>query len=297
MLKRTIFFSSPVRLSLQNQQMLVRPKTGGEVTIPIEDVGYTVLEHQEVSATLPLLNALVENNVAVVLCDQKHMPSSMLLNLDGHSVQQEVFSFQINAPLPLKKSMWKQTVEAKIKNQAGLLKKLGLENQDLLKLSQYVKSGDSTNREGAAARIYWSRLFGKNFIRDRNGKRPNMLLNYGYIVLRAAVARALAGSGLLATLGIFHKNRYNSFCLADDVMEPYRPFVDEIVYRIFLMDTTIDSIQKDHKRQLLEVLTEDVMMGKNKRPLMVALSQTTASMVRCFAKTSQKIIYPSLPRA
>ena len=294
MLKRTIFFSNPARLSLRNEQMLVRPKTGGEVTIPIEDSGYAVLEHQQVSVSLPLLNALVQNNVSVVVCDDRHMPSSMLLNLDGNSIQNELFSHQINASQPLKKNLWKQTVEAKIKNQAGLLQKLGVDHEDLLTLSRYVKSGDASNREGTAARLYWPRLFGPGFVRNRDGPPPNMLLNYGYIVLRAAVARALSGSGLLPTFGIFHRNRYNNFCLADDIMEPYRPFVDRIVYRLWLMNPEITSLEKEHKAELLDVLTEDVSFGKVTRPLMVGLSQTTASLARCFSGETQKLSYPGI---
>lgn len=297
MLKRTIFFSNPARLFLRNEQMVVRPKTGGEVTIPIEDIGYAVLEHQQVSISLPLLNALTQKNVSVVVCDDRHMPVSMLLNLDGNSIQNELFSYQINASLPLKKNLWKQTVEAKIKNQAFLLKQLGTKYKDLINLSGYVTSGDSSNREGAAARLYWPRLFGRRFVRNRNGLPPNMLLNYGYIVLRAAVARALSGSGLLPTFGIFHRNRYNNFCLADDIMEPYRPFVDRIVYKLWLMDPKVSVLEKEHKAHLLGVLTEDVDFGKLTRPLMVGLSQTTASLAKCFAGESKKLAYPAMIRA
>ncbi len=292
MLKRTLFFSSPAKLSLQNEQMLISLKIGGEATVPIEDIGYAVLEHQQVSITLPLLNAMVKNNVSVVVCDDRHMPSSMLLSLDGNSIQNELFSQQINASQPLKKNLWKQTVEAKIKNQAGLLQKLGVEYKDLLYLSRYVKSGDASNREGTAARLYWPRLFGNRFLRKRDGQPPNMLLNYGYIVLRAAVARALCGSGLLPTFGIFHRNRYNNFCLADDIMEPYRPFVDEAVYSLWMLDSGITKVEKEHKIHLLDVLTLDVSFGKVTRPLMIGLSQTTASLARCFSGNEKKISYP-----
>lgn len=196
MLKRTIYFSKPARLSLKDQQMVYKPSEGDVKTLPIEDLGFVVLEDQQISVSLPLLNALNDNNVAVIFCDEKHMPSSMLLNLDGHSVQTELFSNQISASEPLKKNIWKQTVEAKIRNQAALLEKYGLVSADLMSLSRNVRSGDSTNREGAAARLYWPRLLGPGFVRERFGSPPNMLLNYGYIVLRAAVARALTGSGL-----------------------------------------------------------------------------------------------------
>ena len=295
MLKRTIYFSKPARLSLKDQQMVYKPSEGDVKTLPIEDLGFVVLEDQQISVSLPLLNALNDNNVAVIFCDEKHMPSSMLLNLDGHSVQTELFSNQISASEPLKKNIWKQTVEAKIRNQAALLEKYGLVSADLMSLSRNVRSGDSTNREGAAARLYWPRLFGPGFIRERYGRPPNMLLNYGYIVLRAAVARALTGSGLLPTLGIFHHNKYNSFCLADDIMEPFRPFVDNYVCKMYVNDENKSIVEKEDKLKLLEVLTADVMINKKLRPLMVALSQTTASLARCFALETRKVQFPVFP--
>ena len=295
MLKRTIYFSKPARLSLKDQQLVYKPSEGEVKTLPIEDLGFVVLEDQQISVSLPVLNALNDNNVAVIVCDEKHMPSAMLLNLDGHSIQTELFSNQLAATQPLRKNIWKQTVEAKIKNQAALLGGYGLKSADLISLSRNVKSGDSTNREGAAARLYWPRLIGPGFIRERFGRPPNMLLNYGYIVLRAAVARALTGSGLLPTLGIFHHNKYNSFCLADDIMEPFRPFVDNYVCKMYVDDDNKSIIEKEDKLRLLEVLTTDVLINKKLRPLMVALSQTTASLARCFALETRKVQYPEFP--
>lgn len=293
MLKRTLFFSKPSRLTLKKKQLVVNLTESGENrTVPVEDIGFMVVENMQVSMSMPLLSALNENNVAVVFCNEKHMPSSMLLNLESHNIQGELFAQQIAATEPLKKNLWKQTMEQKIFNQAALLKKLGKEYKDVLVYSKEVKSGDTDNREGAAARIYWPRLFGKDFIRDRYGEPPNMMLNYCYIVLRAAVARALSGSGLLPTLGIFHHNRYNAFCLADDIMEPYRPWVDETVFNIWQNNEDIMEIDIKTKMQLLEVLTADVDVGKNKRPLMVALSQTTASLAKCFSGEIKKIQYP-----
>ncbi len=293
MLKRTIIVSNPARLSLRNCQLIYQNHdTAEEKQAPIEDLGFVVLEHQQVSVTLPLLNALIRNNVSVVFCDEHHMPSSMLLNLEGHTVQAELFAHQLQASEPLKKALWKQTVEAKILNQAALLTSLGLRDSELIALARDVKSGDTTNREGAAARIYWKRLFGTGFERDRYGPAPNHLLNYGYIILRAAVARALCGSGLLPTIGIFHHNRYNSFCLADDIMEPYRPFIDQKVFDLFNTDFDAEKLTTRIKMKMLEILSADVVMQKVKRPLMVALSLTTASLARCFAGEAKKISYP-----
>ncbi len=293
MLKRTLFFSNPYHLSLKDRQLTIHsPELTGTRTVPIEDVGFIVFDHPQISFTMKLVEELNENNVAVVFCDSKHMPSSMLLPLDANHVQNEVFRLQIEASEPLKKNLWKQTIECKITNQALLLDKLGLRSQDLKNLSKTVKSGDADNREGFAARIYWQRLFGNSFTRDRYGDPPNPFLNYGYILLRSAVARALAGSGLLSTLGIHHRNRYNAFCLADDVMEPYRPWVDQLAVSMHQCWPDAFILEKEHKEELLKLMAFDVKIGDVKRPLMVALSLTTASLARCFAGEIRKITYP-----
>jgi CRISP-associated protein Cas1 len=293
MLKRTLFFSNPASLKLKNRQLVFLPEHGEERTIPVEDIGFVVIENQQVMLTMPLLNALVANNAAVVLCNDKHLPASMLLNLDSHSVQTEIFSHQIAASEPLKKALWQQTIIAKIRNQEAMLVRLGLDPGRLSQLAGDVKSGDTTNRESLAARIYWNKLFGDGFIRDRYGSSPNMMLNYGYTLLRAAVARGLSGSGLLPALGIHHHNRYNSYCLADDIMEPYRPFVDLYVYNIFNNKPAIEELGKEEKVQLLNVLSSDVKISGMMRPLMIAVSMTTASLARCFAKETRKVTYPS----
>ncbi|MDX9882996.1 MAG: type II CRISPR-associated endonuclease Cas1 [Prolixibacteraceae bacterium] len=293
MLKRTLFFSNPYHLSLKDRQLAIHsPDSPGLKTIPIEDVGFLVFDHPQISFTMKLVEELNENNVAVVFCDSKHMPSSMLLPLDANHIQNELFRLQIEASEPLKKNLWKQTIECKINNQALLLDKLGLRSQDLKNLSNAVKSGDADNREGVAARIYWQRLFGSPFIRDRYGSPPNPFLNYGYILLRSAVARALAGSGLLSTLGIHHRNRYNAFCLADDIMEPYRPWADQLAVSMCQRWPDALMLEKEHKEELLKLMAFDVRVGDVKRPLMVALSITTASLARCFAGEIRKITYP-----
>jgi CRISP-associated protein Cas1 len=296
MLKRSLFFVSPARLSLRDGQLVFKGEQSGESrTVPVEDIGVVILENQQISLSLPLLTALNANNVAVVLCDEKHMPASMLLNLDGHSVQTELFAHQMKASEPLKKNLWKQTIEAKIQNQAALLRLYRRKDAELMTFARDVKSGDTTNREGAAARIYWKRLFGSHFERDRYGDTPNNLLNYGYIILRSAITRGLCGSGLLPTLGIHHHNRYNSFCLADDIMEPYRPFVDRQVFQLFQNQPELAELTTPVKLELVDVLSTDVLIDKLQRPLLVAISQTTASLARCFAGTQKRIIYPVLP--
>ncbi|MFC2106881.1 type II CRISPR-associated endonuclease Cas1 [Bacteroidota bacterium] len=293
MIKRTLFFSNPCRLSVRNKQMVIELRKTKEVKLaPIEDLGYVVLENQQISISLPLMDELINNNVAVVFCNSKYYPDSMLLNLNGHHLQQEMFSHQISANVPLKKRLWKQTVEAKIKNQAFLLKKLKKDYKAVAYCATNVKSGDPENREGTAARIYWPLLFGKHFYRDRYGLPPNNMLNYGYAILRAAVARALSGSGLLPTFGIHHHNRYNAFCLADDIMEPYRPFVDGLVNRIYKECGDVYDLNIEVKMKLLQILSIDVWFKDMRRPLMIGLSNTTASLSRCFLGEEKRINYP-----
>ena len=292
MIKQTLMFTSPVYLSLKDGQLVITFKDNKDtVTRPIEDIGFVVIEHPEVSISIPALNELADNNVSVIFCDRKKMPKTMLMTLEGNITQQESYKYQIEASAPTKKNVWKQLVECKIRNQALLLNKLG-KNGDVLK--QYymnVKSGDTDNREGAAAREYWGRIFDEGFKREREGLPPNNLLNYGYTILRAAVARALVGSGLYPAFGVFHRNRYNAFPLADDVMEPYRPFVDEIVYHLYY-DGAVSELDNQAKSKLLRVLFSDVKMGKVTRPLENALSLTTASLLRMYKGETDKLSLP-----
>lgn len=292
MLKRTLFFSTPFCLSLKDNQMVIHTKEEPEMkkTIPIEDIGYVILEHQQTNITLPLLNALSDNNVAVVLCGANFMPNAMLMNLDSNKTQGETYRTQIEASEPLKKNLWKQVVEAKIHNQARLLDKLGRDGDKLKPYYMNVKSGDADNREGLAAKIYWSELFGNDFVRLREGVAPNNLLNYGYTLLRAAVARALMGSGLFPAFGIFHRNRYNAFPLADDMMEPYRPYVDEIVHELYSDGVT--DLTKEVKARLLRLFFTDTIVGKVTRPLDIGLTITTASLAKCFEGSIKKLSCP-----
>lgn len=288
-------FRNPADLSLRNGQMVIYLREEDrEVTRPIEDIGVVVIENQMVKASIPLLNALTENNVAVILCDGHSMPCSMLTTLEGNTTLQETYRYQIEASLPQKKRAWQQIVEGKIRNQSQLLAKLGKEGDVLKPYYSNVKSGDSDNKEGAAARLYWSQMFYPGFKRERYGDVPNALLNYGYTILRAATARALLGSGLYPAFGIFHRNRYNAFPLADDVMEPYRPFVDEIVARIYL-EGLHSILTTEVKQDLQRVLFADVVIGKQMRPLEVALSLTTASLARFLKGETTEIVIPKFP--
>ena len=297
MLKRTLFFSTPCYLHVKNSQLVYKPGVDkyDETVFPIEDLGYVIIDDNRITLSMYVIQSLIDNNVAVVFCDEKHYPKSLLLNLDGNHIQSDIFADQISASVPLKKNLWKQTVEAKIENQMRLLKKLGKEYRELYDYKITVKSGDADNREAAASRVYWKRLFSHlDFKRNRFGKFPNNALNYGYAVLRAGVARSLTGSGLLPTIGIHHCNKYNAFCLADDIMEPFRPFVDEAVYEMSLDKTCNEELDMNMKKKLLELLACDTVYPKVKRPLMVGLSITTASLARCFSGEERKIVFPVL---
>lgn len=292
MLRKTIFITQKSSLRTKNQQFLIQSETR-EASIPIEDIGFVVIENQESFLSLPALNLLVENNVAVIICGNNHLPNGMFLNLNSHHIQQEIFKNQIQASQPLKKQLWQQTVVEKIKNQGLLLEKISGTKNHFRYLAEKVLSGDSSNMEGVAAQAYWKAYFEKDIKRTRFGAFPNNYLNYGYAILRAATARALSGSGLLCTLGIHHRNKYNAFALADDIMEPFRPIVDEKVYAL-MQENCTEELTTQSKAALLEILTRTVFFKDEKSPLMVGLSKTSASLQQCFLGDRKRIKYPKL---
>lgn len=297
MIKRTLYFGNPAWLKTKNEQLLIElPDTGEVKQAAIEDIGLVILDHQQITITQPVLAKLLANNCAVITCNDTHHPTGMLLNLDGHTLQSQRFQAQVEATIPLKKQLWQQTVTAKITNQANLLQLRKTENKFLTNLSKNVLSGDSSNCEAQAANYYWKNLFPEflNFKRFREGDPPNNLLNYGYAILRALVARSLVGSGLLPTLGIFHRNQYNAYCLADDMMEPYRPYVDKIVCDIVRSNGKFLEMTPKMKQQLLSLPVMDVMIDDEKSPLMNAVQRTTASLAKCFEGKSRKVLYPTL---
>lgn len=294
MLKRSLVFESPVILRLKDKQLVVSFKElpDEKRTIPIEDIGFVLINHPMVSISIPLLNELASNNIAVVFCDEKGLPQSMLLNFDSNLTQGKIISEQLVAGEVLKKNLWKQIIVSKIKNQSLLLNKLGLDGEPLKPLYMNVKSGDSDNKEGIAARLYFKTLFGKEFIRDRNADGINAFLNYGYAILRAATVRAALSSGLFPALGIFHHHRSNAFPLADDIMEPFRPFVDEIVYDLFRQNQS--ELTKENKGKLIASLYCDTYYEKVTRPLSVGLSITMASLAKCYINEHKTLNLPSV---
>ena len=302
MIKRTLCFSNPAYLSMKNRQLFVRLESRGDepgqqTTIPIEDIGMVVLDNPQITLTHGLMASLLDNNASVITCDERHMPVGLILPLEGHTVQSERFQEQLSASVPLRKQLWQQTVQQKILNQAALLNDLyNAENGNMLQWAAEVRSGDSTNLEGRAAAYYWSQMFPDigGFTRGREGLYPNNFLNYGYAILRAVIARALVSSGLLPTFGIHHHNRYNAYCLADDIMEPYRPYIDRLVVSTIKQYPRIAEVTTDIKRSLLTIPTLEVHIGGQRSPLMVAASQTTASLARCFAGEIRKLTYPEM---
>lgn len=305
MIKRTLYFGNPAYLSLKLKQLVVRsPQVDGEEkdersntrTVPIEDIGVIILDHKQITVTQALLAELLENNCAVITCDSHQLPVGLMLPLAGNTIQNERFRNQINASLPLKKQLWQQIIEAKIRNQAAMLRyTTGAVHNNMLKWSDSVRSGDTENMEARAAVYYWKTLFPDNpyFVRDREGGGANALLNYGYAILRAIVARALVASGLMPTLGIHHHNRYNAYCLADDIMEPYRPYVDKIVTDT-LSEKPDAEINMASKIKLLNIPVSEVIIGGKRSPLMVAVSHTVSSLVKCFRGESRRLIYPDM---
>lgn len=294
MIKRTLFFVNPFHLSIKNKQLSVKEKLSNSIKIvPYEDIGCVILDNKELTYTHSVLQMFSENNIAVIICDDKHMPKSMIMNFDSNHLEGQFVDYQINASDPLKKNLWKQTVKQKIKNQAKLLYKTGKNGDPLIEIAKTVKSGDSTNREGLAAKIYWKNLFEK-FSRHRFGNEPNSMFNYAYAILRSVTAKALTGSGLLPVVGIHHHNKYNAYRLADDIMEPYRPFADEIVLETFKKYPNYENLTKEIKIELLNVLNIDTKFKNVKRPLSIGLSMTTASLANCFKGESRKISYPTL---
>lgn len=319
-MKKTLCFSNPAYLRAALRQLEIeQPGVAGQparkTTVPFEDIGVVVLENPQITISHVALAALLEQNAVVITCNEKHLPSGLLLPLDGNSLQSRRFKEQIEASLPLKKQLWQQTVRQKIYNQARALNRQNIDGTPLLRWSLEVRSGDPDNVEARAAAWYWPQLFQNTplyqevedendpdaFLRERYGDWPNCLLNYGYAILRAVIARALVGAGLLPTLGIHHRNQYNAYCLADDIMEPYRPSVDALVCRILHghpmppePTKAGDVLTPALKRELLMIPVLDVLMENKQKPLQVAAQRTAASLSACFAGQERSILYPEL---
>ena len=310
MVKKTLYFGNPAYLSLRNRQLVMRLpqvekndtisesfKKETERTFPIEDLGVVILDDKRITITQGLLDCLTENNCALITCDSTHHPAGLMLPMVGNTLLSERTRYQLNSPKPLRKQLWQQTVRAKISNQAANLELLTeTDHTNMLDWVKQVRSDDADNLEARAAAYYWRNMFPEipDFSRNRDGLPPNNLLNYGYAILRATVARSIVATGLLPCLGIHHHNRYNAYCLADDMMEPYRPLVDRVVKRMITTHDIIDVLNQEMKRDLLSIPTIDVIIDGKSRPLMVAVDQTISSLYKCFSGESKDILYPKL---
>ncbi|MCF6296284.1 MAG: type II CRISPR-associated endonuclease Cas1 [Flavobacteriaceae bacterium] len=292
MLKKSILIENKSSINCKNLQLVIKSETR-EASIPIEDIGFLIIDNPEVYISITALNLLVENNASVIICNKTHLPNGMFLNLNSHHIQHEIFKNQMQASVPLKKQLWQQTIIEKVKNQGFLLNTITKTKNNFEFLASKVLSGDTTNMEAVAANFYWKSFFDTDFKRERFGNYPNNFLNYGYAILRAATARALSGSGLLNTLGIHHKSKYNAFALADDIMEPFRPLVDEKVYEL-MQHYNEQELNTQIKAELLQVLTRTVYFRTEKSPLMVALQKTASSLQQCYSGKRKKIKYPKL---
>lgn len=301
MIKRTIYLSNPLYIKKEKSQLVICEKVDSSIvsSIPIEDIGIVIIDNPQISVSHGLMNALISNNATILWCDEKHMPNGLVLPMTANHSYTEKLRYQLSATEPLKKQLWKQTVKQKILNQAEVLNSAGFSDESLKRMSLRVASGDPDNIEAQAAAIYWSKLFTDTdvgFTRSRYGTPPNHLLNFGYAILRSIIARALVGSGLLPAIGIFHRNKYNAFCLADDIMEPYRPFVDlwvhDICSRYDIDDFSLQD--KEIKREILKIPTLDVTINNKSSPLMIGAQRTSASLIACFEGQERKLKYPQM---
>ncbi len=296
MITRSIYIGNPAYLKLKDEQMYIMEPYSGAMKgkVPVEDLGLLMLDHFQITISHQLIQKMMGNNVVIVSCDAHHLPHGIMLPLYGHTQHSDRVRGQMDASEPLKKQLWKQTVECKIENQKQVLIRLGNYYEPMLNYQNNVKSGDVTNMEGIAAQHYWKYLISLDFLRQRFGEAPNPFFNFGYAVLRSIVARAIVETGLLPVLGIFHKNKYNPYCLADDLMEPYRPFVDLLVMDWLTKNPDTDELSKEFKAHLLRIATTDVLIEGHRRPLMIAIKTTVTSLHKCYTGEKRVIAYPEI---
>ncbi len=293
MIKRIVDISKAAFLSLKQQQLLIDIKAEALRQLPIEDLGILILQHPAIVLTQQVIIACQKNNVVIIFCDERHLPYSAILPLaESHSLPHKMLQQQIAITEPTRKRLWQQIVQQKIAQQAKTLSSLGKNATRLNYLKTKVKLGDSSNCEATAAQAYWKLLFGKEFKRDINQNEINSLLNYGYSIVRAMIARSICGAGFHPTLGLFHKNQYNALCLADDVMEPFRPWVDWYVYQL-AQEGNIE-INQSSKQCLLAILNATVTQNDKKMPLMVSSHYLIANLKRCYNKEVNQLVYPEL---
>jgi len=299
MLRKTIELASPgSRLSVKNAQLRVQRKDAREVNIPIEDIGVLIVDDRQAVYTQSVFIDLLEAGGMVLVTNRNHLPAGMMLPIEGHHEQTKRQNAQLSLSKPRKKGLWKTLIKTKIRLQADMLEQHILSDAGLRRLAERVRSGDPDNYEAQAAQRYWPRLFGSEFRRNRDKPGVNGLLNYGYSVMRAGIARALVGSGLLPSQGVFHRNRRNAFCLADDMLEPYRPLVDWQVRRILNADVNVEpSLEvRAHRATILALFNRTIMFTGSKLPVLIAMERTARSLVSCCEMKESDLELPeSLP--
>jgi len=294
MIKRIVEISNSAYLHLRNNQMVIERDEQDDAQVPVEDLGVLILDHPAITHTQALLVACWKNNVVVLICDEKHLPGAILLPLEAHSLQSKIIAQQVQVTEPTRKRLWQVIVQAKVREQASVLRSLKGDADPLPAYVAKVKSGDPDNIEAQAARIYWQKLFGPDFRRDRKEADINSLLNYGYAILRAALARAIVGTGLHPSLGLHHHNQYDSFCLADDLIEPLRPLVDIKVYELYQPAPGKLELNIDSKRILLEILSWNCAIDGQRMPLLVALHRYAASVRKVICGEQKQLEIPTL---
>ncbi len=298
MIKQILYFGNPCSIKKENQQLIITIKRNDKeevISRPIEDIGVVILDHPQINLTHGAISELMQKNVALICCNNQYMPNGMMLPFDAYHTQTQRMHAQIKASQALKRNLWQQTIISKITNQAKVLEYTQHSNHPLYNYAKNVKSGDTSNREAAAANYYWAHLFPSipNFNRDSNGQYPNNLLNYGYAILRSIMARSIVAAGLFPSIGVYHHNKYNAYCLADDLMEPYRPYVDKLILQIIKKYPDKKELNTELKKELLTIPHLDVTIDKEKSVLMIASQRTASSLARCFTGETRKILYPN----
>lgn len=296
MLKKTVEFATPgTRLSVALKQLVIERPDHPKATLPIEDLGVVIVDDARASYTQAVFIELLEAGATVMVTGRNHLPVGMMLPLDAHHVQTERHRAQVEAGAPLKKRLWQTLVSAKIALQGEVLLQFTGADGGLGPMSKRVKSGDADNLEAQAAQRYWPLLLGKEFRRDRGADDANALLNYGYAVVRAAAARAVVASGLIPSLGVFHKNRSNPFCLADDLFEPYRPYVDWRV-KLLVKESSGEPLSLDNRETraaLLSIFNETIVVGGRRMPLLVGVQMSAASLARALTGGERMLALPT----
>jgi CRISP-associated protein Cas1 len=294
MIKRILEVSSSgTYLSIKHQQLVLKLATGETHSASCEDIGALIIDNPAVTFSTAVVNSITEAGGCIVVCGKNHLPTTLMLPIEANTLQGERFRRQSDISKPLCKKLWAKIIVSKIQQQAIMLESIGKNSAVLVSLAKRVRSGDPANIEAQAARHYWKPLLGSGFSRHREGKPPNNLLNYGYTVLRAIVARAICGTGLHPTLGLHHKNKYNAFALADDLMEPYRPLVDQSVLEYLSQNDLTEDINRDCKAKLLGMLHRQLYFDGKKEVVQIAIQHTAESLSKSIMSNRDYLKLPN----